>query len=88
VQVSRDKDGLTATFQVWTWHEDGERYDYDHLMLVQQGAGWRVGHRTGTYWALTRSELSALAGDAGLTAVRWLLPEETGFFQPLLLART
>ena len=88
VQVSRDEAGLTATFQVWTWHDDGERYDYDHLMLVGEGTGWRVGHRTGTYWALTRAELSALAGDAGLVGVRWLLPEESGFFQPLLLART
>jgi hypothetical protein len=88
VQVSRNDAGLAATFQVWRWHDDGERYDYDHLMLVQEHSGWRVGHRTGTYWALTRAELSALAVDAGLTAVRWLLPEETGFFQPLLVAST
>ena len=88
MQVSRDEAGLTATFQVWAWHEDGERYDYDHLMLTQEGSGWRVGHRTGTYWALTRAELAALAVQAGLNAVRWLLPGETGFFQPLLLART
>jgi SAM-dependent methyltransferase len=88
VQVSRDEAGLTATFQVWTWHDDGEHYDYDHLMLIGDGPGWRVGHRTGTYWAVTRAELSALAVQAGLAGVRWLLPEETGFFQPLLLART
>jgi glycine/sarcosine N-methyltransferase len=88
VQVSRDETGLAATFQVWTWHDDGERYDYDHLMLVQTGSGWRVGHRTGTYWALTRAELAALAGDAGLTAVQWLLPADSGFFQPLLMAHT
>jgi ubiquinone/menaquinone biosynthesis C-methylase UbiE len=88
VQVSRDGAGLTATFQVWTWHDDGERYDYEHLMLVGEGSGWRVGSRTGTYWALTRSELAALAGEAGLVGVRWLLPAESGFFQPLMLART
>jgi glycine/sarcosine N-methyltransferase len=88
VQVSRDHTGLTATFQVWAWHDDGERYDYDHLMLIQDGSGWRVGHRTGTYWAVTRGELAAMAAEAGLAGVRWLLPDETGFFQPLLLART
>jgi SAM-dependent methyltransferase len=89
VQVSRgDGARLTATFQVWTWHDDGERYDFEHLMLTGDGSAWRVGRRTGTYWALTRAELSSLARDAGLAAVRWLLPEESGFFQPLLLART
>jgi hypothetical protein len=86
--VSRDGAGLTATFQVWRWHDDGERYDYDHLMLIQDGSSWRVGHRTGSYWAITQTELAALAAEAGLADVRWLLPAETGFFQPLLLART
>jgi glycine/sarcosine N-methyltransferase len=88
VQVSRDDAGLTATFQVWTWHDDGRHYDFEHLMLTGDGSGWRVGHRTGTYWALTRAELSALAAEAGLVGVRWLMPEQTGFFQPLLVART
>jgi SAM-dependent methyltransferase len=92
VQVSRDQAGLAATFQVWTWHDDGERYDYDHLMLsgdpTDDGTGWRVGHRTGTYWALTRAQLSSLAGEAGLAGVRWLVSQESGFFQPLMLART
>ena len=87
VQVSRDEAGLTATFQVWTWRDDGQRYDYDHLMLAGDASRWRVGHRAGSYWAITRAELSALAVEAGLVAVRWLAPDETGFFQPLLLAR-
>ena len=72
VQVSRDDAGLTATFQVWTWHDDGRHYDYEHLMLTGDGVGWKVGHRTGTYWALTQAELSALAVEAGLIGVRWL----------------
>ena len=88
VQVSRDGGRLTATFQLWAWHDDGEHYDYEHLMLTGDGTDWRVGHRTGTYWALTRAELSALASDAGLVGVRWLGPAESGFFQPLLVART
>jgi hypothetical protein len=88
VQVSRDEAGLTATFQVWTWHDDGLHYDYDHLMLVGHGGGWRVAHRRGTYWALSRAELSALAAEAGLAGVQWLMPDQSGFFQPLLVAHT
>ena len=88
VQVSREGDRLSATFQVWTWHDDGERYDYEHVMVTGSPPHWRVGHRTGTYWAITRPELSALATQAGLVGVRWLLPHESGFFQPLLVARS
>ncbi len=88
VQVSREHGRLSATFQVWTWHDDGERYDYEHVQVVDDGAQWRVGHRTGTYWALTRAELTDLAVRAGLADVRWLLPgDDDGFVQPLLLAR-
>ena len=35
-----------------------------------------------------RTRIAALASDAGLVGVRWLLPAESGFFQPLLIART
>ncbi len=79
---------MSTTFQLWTWHDDGERYDYEHLMLTGSPSDWRVGRRTGTYWAITRAELSALASDAGLVGVRWLSPAQSGLFQPLLLART
>jgi SAM-dependent methyltransferase len=87
VQVSREGGRLSATFQVWTWHDDGERYDYEHLMVSGAEAGWRVDRRTGTYWAISTAELSALAADAGLAGVRWLAPAESGFFQPLMVAR-
>ncbi|HYY09377.1 MAG TPA: class I SAM-dependent methyltransferase [Kineosporiaceae bacterium] len=88
VQVSRRDGRLAATFQVWTWHDDGERYDYEHVLVLDEEPGWRVGHRTGTYWAVPRAELAALAREAGLADVRWLLPtDEGGFVQPLLLAR-
>ncbi|MFJ4700256.1 class I SAM-dependent methyltransferase [Streptomyces sp. NPDC088768] len=84
--------GRAVTFQLWHWHEDGERYDLEHFQLVPGTEGearenWEVRVRRTTYWALPRARLSALAREAGLTAPSWRLPEETGFFQPLLLAR-
>jgi glycine/sarcosine N-methyltransferase len=87
VGVHRDADGVTAGFQLWTWHPDGERYDLDHLLVTGAGGEWRVRARHSTYWAITRGELAELATAAGLVDVRWLLPEASRFFQPLLLAR-
>jgi glycine/sarcosine N-methyltransferase len=85
---------VSAAFQLWTWHGDGERYDFDHFVLRrleqehdEETPQWHLGHRRATYWALTRDKLSALAVEAGLVGVRWLLPERSGFFQPLLVAR-
>ncbi|MFB7835265.1 class I SAM-dependent methyltransferase [Streptomyces sp. NPDC056056] len=88
-QVSRAADGggRTVTFQLWHWHEDGERYDLEHFQLLPEGGEWRVQVRRATYWALGHDLLAGLAAAAGFVAPEWRMPQETGFFQPLLVAR-
>jgi glycine/sarcosine N-methyltransferase len=87
VGVHRDADAVTAGFQLWTWHPDGERYDLDHLVVTGAAGRWDVRARHSTYWAIRRRELADLAAAAGLVDVRWLTPAESAFFQPLMLAR-
>ncbi|WBO61838.1 class I SAM-dependent methyltransferase [Streptomyces camelliae] len=87
-QVHRgaDGDGRTVTFQLWHWHEDGEHYDLEHFQLLPADGAWRVEVRRSTYWALGRDRLTSLVADAGFTDPEWRMPQETGFFQPLLMA--
>ncbi|MFF9105183.1 class I SAM-dependent methyltransferase [Streptomyces rubrogriseus] len=77
----------TVTFQLWHWHEDGEHYDLEHFQLLPAGEEWHVQVRRTTYWALSQDRLAGLAAEAGFVDVRWQMPQETGFFQPLLTAR-
>jgi glycine/sarcosine N-methyltransferase len=77
----------TVTFQLWHWHEDGEHYDLEHFQLLPAGGEWRVQLRRTTYWALGRDRLNALTARAGFVDLAWQMPQETGFFQPLLVAR-
>ncbi|MFC9616155.1 class I SAM-dependent methyltransferase [Streptomyces sp. NPDC056721] len=77
----------TVTFQLWHWYDDGEHYDLEHLQLFEEGGDWRVKVRRTTYWALGRDRLAGLAAEAGFVDGRWRMPDETGFFQPLLVAR-
>ena len=87
-QVSTTAQGRVITFQLWHWHEDGERYDLEHFQLVPgEGGGWEVRVRRTAYWALTRGELSAAVADAGFAEVSWHDPGESGFYQPVLTAR-
>lgn len=86
--LAEGPDGPTITLQLWDWHADREHYDLRHLQLSEQaGGGWQVVERRTTYWALTRAELAGHAGTAGLTAPTWHSPDQTGFFQPLMLTR-
>ncbi|WP_331738192.1 class I SAM-dependent methyltransferase [Streptomyces sp. NBC_01276] len=82
-----DGGGRTVTFQLWHWHDDGEHYDLEHFQLLPAGGEWRVQVRRTTYWALGRDRLVGLAAEAGFVDPQWRMPQETGFFQPLLVAR-
>jgi glycine/sarcosine N-methyltransferase len=72
--------------QAWTWM-DAERYRLDHFMLFEEGVSWRVWHGEANYRAITRSELSGHLERTGFAEVRWRLPDESGFFQPVVTAR-
>ncbi|MFI8071840.1 class I SAM-dependent methyltransferase [Streptomyces sp. NPDC086033] len=87
-QVSENSDGRVITFQLWHWHEDGERYDQEHFQLVPgDGDDWAVRVRRTTSWALTRSQVTEFVTAAGFVDVRWHDPAAGGFYQPVLTAR-
>ena len=72
--------------QVWEWLDE-RRYRL-HLYITRELAdGWRCDHHVACYRALRRAELTALLAGCGLGACRWLMPEATGYHQPIVLAR-
>jgi SAM-dependent methyltransferase len=72
--------------QVWDW-VDAHHYSF-HLYITEQVQdGWKTRHYSATYRALVRQELSHILGVAGFKDCRWLSETETGFYQPIALAR-
>ncbi|MFE3035170.1 class I SAM-dependent methyltransferase [Streptomyces canus] len=87
-QVSEDSDGRVITFQLWHWHQDGERYDQEYFQLMPgDGDDWDVRVRRTTSWALTRAQLTEFVTAAGFVDARWHDPVSSGFYQPVLTAR-
>ncbi|MGW2590075.1 class I SAM-dependent methyltransferase [Streptomyces sp. NPDC001515] len=86
-QVSPTQDGRAITFQLWHWHEDGERYDLEHFQLVPADTTWQVRVRRTTYWALTPPQLTEFVTEAGFTGIVWHSPASSGYYQPVLTAR-
>lgn len=92
--VRTGPEGRAVSFQLWHWHDDGERYDLELFQLrpdTDEGADpdrWTTTVRRATYWALTRRQLAELAAETGFHTTDWHEPDSTGFFQPLLTART
>jgi SAM-dependent methyltransferase len=80
--------GRVISFQLWHWHDDGERYTLEHFQLLPTTADtWQIYRRTATYWALTRAQLDQAVRAVGFHRLQWHEPDETGFFQPILTAR-
>ncbi len=72
--------------QVWDWTSD--RQYTVHLYITQETrAGWTCQHFVSIYRAVLREELTAILHQAGLIELRWLMPADSGFYQPLVLAR-
>jgi glycine/sarcosine N-methyltransferase len=78
--------GEVIVFQVWDWLED-DRYTLRHFLAERGAGGWAVTERRSICRALTRAALSAALAAAGFEDVRWAMPDETGFYQPIVSAR-
>jgi glycine/sarcosine N-methyltransferase len=105
-QITQTDTGRVISFQLWHWHDDGERYDLEHFQLHPGGGptadatnasgsnsgdsntdGWTVRTRRTTSWALTQAQVTAAVAATGFHDITWHSPEDSGFFQPLLVAR-
>ncbi|MEU9093133.1 hypothetical protein [Streptomyces sp. NPDC048428] len=56
-------------------------------MRKRRGERRGVRTRRSTYWALSQAQIVEFAARAGLRAPVWHEPDESGFFQPVLVAR-
>jgi glycine/sarcosine N-methyltransferase len=71
--------------QVWDWI-DHERYTVHHYITVQSAEGWASHHFASEYRCVQRIELSSALESAGFQKVRWLMPAESAYFQPIVVA--
>jgi 2-polyprenyl-3-methyl-5-hydroxy-6-metoxy-1,4-benzoquinol methylase len=72
--------------QVWDWIAE-DRYRLHMYITAKQGREWRAHHFVGEYRAVLRSELAGVLNEAGFSAIHWLAPDESGFYQPMVMAR-
>jgi SAM-dependent methyltransferase len=72
--------------QVWDWIDD-RRYIVHLYITIESGGRWQAHHFVSEYRCLLREELSNHLRKAGFTDTRWLLSAESGYYQPLVLAR-
>lgn len=71
--------------QVWDW--DGNEYVVHLHLTWETGSSWESKHYATRYRAIARNELSGILDATGLHEIEWLMPESTGYYQPIVIAR-
>ena len=58
-----------------------------YVTIIEDEETLRIGKFVCAYRATRREELTRLLRDHGCREVAWKFPEETGFYQPIVVAR-
>ena len=82
--IHKTDKGRRVSFQTWDW--EGNCYDLTQY-IVEDEESLSVNKFSCRYRATTREELSNLLFEKGCSKVTWLLPEESGFYQPVVVAK-
>lgn len=82
--IHKTDKGQRVSFQTWDW--EGDHYKLIQYIIDDQGA-LQISKFACEYRATRREELTNLLLEAGCRKVTWKFPEETGFYQPIVVAR-
>ncbi len=82
--IHKTENGQRVSFQTWEWKDD--LYTLIQY-IIDDNENISVSKFECEYRATLREEMTALFISNGCKSVDWLFPEETGFYQPIIIAR-
>lgn len=82
--IHRTENGQRVSFQTWSW--DGECYKLIQY-IIEDDETLKTSKFECEYRAVRRQELAELLAANGCNSVIWKFPEETGFYQPIVIAK-
>ena len=82
--IHKTDKGQRVSFQTWVW--DGEHYKLTQYIIDDEET-LQISKFDCEYRATRRQELTTLLLANGCSDVVWKFPEETGFYQPIVIAK-
>lgn len=82
--IHKTADGQRVSFQSWNWKGDCYRLIQ---YIIEDGKTLKTSKFECEYRAVLRDELTKLLITNGCSSVMWKFPEETGFYQPIVIAK-
>jgi hypothetical protein len=81
--IHKTTKGQRVSFQTWTW--EGDNYSLIQYIIDDEDT-LQISKFACQYRATRREEMTQLLLANGCSQVAWLFPEETGFYQPIVVA--
>jgi SAM-dependent methyltransferase len=85
-QVSDLDENRAISFQVWDWLGSGHTYALNHFIVKQAESGWETTCNTTKLRAWRRAEVQLVLARAGLHEITWHMPDDSGYYQPIVTA--
>lgn len=82
--IHETEEGQRVSFQTWKWNDDCYRLIQ---YIIDDEENLEVSKFECEYRATRREELTEFLFENGCKKVEWKFPEETGFYQPIVIAR-
>lgn len=82
--IHKTEKGQRVSFQTWDWA--GDRYKLTQY-IIEDELSLKTSKFECEYRAVRREELTNLLYSCGCSSVVWKFPEETGFYQPIVMAK-
>ena len=82
--IHKTEKGQRVSFQTWTWEDDHYKLTQ---YIIDDGQTLQISKFDCEYRATRREELTRLLIANGCSKVVWKFPAETGFYQPIVIAR-
>ena len=82
--IHKTEKGQRVSFQTWDWR--GEQYKLTQYIINDEG-NLEINKFECEYRATRREELTNLFIAKGCKDVIWMFPKETGFYQPIVIAK-
>ena len=81
--IHKTEKGQRVSFQTWLWKDDNYRLTQ---YIIEDDETLQISKFECEYRATRRDELTKMLLENGCSEVTWKYPEETGFYQPIVVA--
>ena len=82
--IHKTEKGQRVSFQTWEWNDENYRLVQ---YIIEDGESLETSRFECEYRAVRRQELTDLFLAAGCTRADWKMPDESGYYQPILAVR-